>query len=254
VHDIVILAGEHPWTWALASAVRRRFGAVPIVLERPPSKVRILRQRVRRLGMLTVAGQVGFGLAARAIRPFWRGQEQRICIREGLDARTLEEGVIHVSSVNDDRTIDILCGLAPKVVIVSQTRIVARRVLDTIPAIFINIHTGITPQYRGHHGAYWALVNNDAENCGVSVHVVDAGVDTGLVIAQARIAPSSSDNYFTYHWLQLAAALPLLMRAVEDALSGRLVTSLPKADIASPQYYHPTLWGYLCSGLRRGVW
>jgi phosphoribosylglycinamide formyltransferase-1 len=254
VHDIVILAGEHPWTWALANAVCRRFGVVPMVLERSPSKLRILRQRVRRLGLLTVAGQVGFGLAARAVRPFWRGQEQRICIREGLDERPLQESVIHVSSVNDDRTIDILRGLAPKVVVVSQTRIVARRVLDSIPAIFINIHTGIMPQYRGHHGAYWALVNGDAENCGVSVHVVDAGVDTGPVIAQARIAPSLSDSYFTYHWLQLAAALPLLMRAIEDASSGRLVTSPPKADIASPQYYHPTLWGYLWSGLRRGVW
>jgi hypothetical protein len=39
VHDIVILAGEHPWTWALANAVRRHFGAVPVVLERPPSKL-----------------------------------------------------------------------------------------------------------------------------------------------------------------------------------------------------------------------
>ena len=166
----------------------------------------------------------------------------------------MQEGVIHVSSVNDDRTIDILRGLAPKVVIVSQTRIVARRVLDSIPAIFINIHTGIMPQYRGHHGAYWALVNGDAENCGVSVHVVDARVDTGPMIAQARISPSLSDSYFTYHWLQLAAALPPFMCAIEDALSGRLVTSVPRADIALPRYYHPTLWGYLWSGLRRGVW
>jgi methionyl-tRNA formyltransferase len=213
-----------------------------------------LRQRVRRLGLLTVAGQICFGLAARAIRPFWRRQEQSICAREGLDTRPLQEGVIHVSSVNDDRTNDILRGLAPKVVIVSQTRILGRRLLESIPAIFINTHTGIMPKYRGHHGAYWALVNDDAANCGVSVHVVDAGIDTGPVIAQARIAPSSSDTYFTYHWLQLAAALPLLMCAVEDAMSGRLVTSVPKADIASRQYYHPTLWGYLWSGLRRGVW
>jgi folate-dependent phosphoribosylglycinamide formyltransferase PurN len=94
----------------------------------------------------------------------------------------------------------------------------------------------------------------DPSNCGVSVHVVDAGVDTGPIIAQARITPSPSDNYFTYHWLQLAASLPLLIRAVEDALSDQLATSKPSADISSRQYFHPTLWSYFWSGVSRGVW
>ncbi len=166
----------------------------------------------------------------------------------------LRTGVVSISSVNDDRTIEILQSMAPKVVVVSQTAILSRRVLDCIPAIFLNIHTGITPQYRGLHGAYWALVNDDAENCGVTVHVVDAGVDTGPVIAQARISPSPADSYFTYHWLQLAAALPLLICAVQAALAGRLATIEPKRGVSSRQYYHPTLWGYLWTGLRRGVW
>ena len=121
---------------------------------------------------------------------------------------------------------------------VSQTRILSRKILECIPAAFINIHTGITPQYRGLHGAYWALVNNDAANCGVTIHMVDAGVDTGPIVAQARISPSASDSYFTYHWLQLATALPLLMHTVQAALAGRLVTNGPKQGVSSRQYYH----------------
>ena len=90
------------------------------------------------------------------------------------------------------------------------------------------------------------MISGDPENYGVSVHVVDSGVDTGAIIAQARIAPSASDSYFTYHWLQLAAALPLLIKDGHQAgKRGRAV---------SRQYYHPTIWGYLWSGLWRGVW
>jgi methionyl-tRNA formyltransferase len=161
---------------------------------------------------------------------------------------------MRVPSANDAQTIKLLAQIAPKVVVVSQTRILARRVLSGVPATFINVHTGITPKYRGMHGAYWALATGDDTNCGVTVHVVDAGIDTGPVIAQARITPSQTDSYFTYHWAQLAAGLPLLVRAVEDALAGRLATSLPQTEVDSRLFYHPTLWGYLWVGLQRGVW
>lgn len=254
MHELVILAGENPWTWALANALRQRFGCVRIVLEHPESKLVLLRRRIRRLGLFRVAGQVAFGLAAKVIRPLYRRREQKLQAEHGLNPRPIASDLIHVSSVNDDQTIEILRTLGAKVIVVSQTRIVARRVLEAVPATFINIHTGIIPQYRGLHGAYWALINGDRENCGVSVHVVDAGVDTGPIIAQARIKPSGSDSYFTYHWLQLAAALPLLIGAVKDALSGQLVTAPRGAGVPTRQYYHPTLWSYLSSGLRRGVW
>jgi phosphoribosylglycinamide formyltransferase 1 len=235
-----LLAGESPWTWGIANALRPRFGNVPIILEDKQPNILLLRRRIRRLGLLTVMGQVGFGLVAKVLRHRHRQREQTILVREGLDVTPICCGVIQVSSANDDQTVEILRGLGPRVVVVSQTRILARRVLESSPAVFINVHTGIMPQYRGLHGAYWALVNGDLENCGVSVHVVDAGVDTGPIIAQARIAPSASDNYFTYHWLQLAAGLPLLIGAVEDALSGQLALSKPAAGVTSRQYYHPT--------------
>jgi methionyl-tRNA formyltransferase len=138
--------------------------------------------------------------------------------------------------------------------VVSQTRIVSRKILESIPAIFINVHTGILPQYRGNHGAYWALASGDEQNCGVSVHVVDAGVDTGPVIAEARIHPSPSDNYTTYEWLQLEAALPLLLRAVQDAVNGDLASYRKPSDLPSRHYYHPTLWAYCSTAVRRGVW
>jgi methionyl-tRNA formyltransferase len=253
-NEIVLLAGETPWTWALANRLRSRFGSVPIILEDKEPSTLFLRRRLRRLGPLTVTGQVALAVVARAVRPLLRRRELLLVSGKGLDPTPIRSGVERVSSANSDRTIEILHRLRPKVVVLSQTRILSRRLLSQVPATFINLHTGITPKYRGMHGAYWALARGDAENCGVTVHLVDPGIDTGSIIAQARIRPSRSDSYFTYHWAQLAAGLPLLTTAVEDALSGRLVSDPPNAADGSHLFYHPTLWGYVWTGLRRGVW
>jgi phosphoribosylglycinamide formyltransferase-1 len=252
--NIVILGGETLWTYALANSLRRRFGDIPVIIEdKEPIQI-FLRRRIRRLGLLEVTGQIGLGVFAKLLRPFIRRRECTILARNGLDATPIHSGIIRVPSANDLSTTSVLNELRPKVVVVSQTRILSPRVLESVPAIFINIHTGMTPQYRGMHGAYWALMHDDAEHCGVTVHLVDPGIDTGPIIAQARIEPSPSDSYFTYHWTQLAVALPLVIRAIEDALEGKLSASPAGAEVKSELFYHPTLWAYLWGGFRRGVW
>jgi folate-dependent phosphoribosylglycinamide formyltransferase PurN len=253
-HQLVILGGDSPWTWALANKLRQRFGEIPIILEEKEPTRLFLKRRLRRLGVVTVVGQLGFAIAAKALRPLCRRQENEIVRSEGLDTKPTSVGVVRVDSANNPDTIGILNALCPQIVIVSQTRILAQRVLVDVPALFINVHTGVTPHYRGLHGAYWALARDDAGHCGITVHVVDTGIDTGPVIAQAVIKPAPSDSYFTYHWAQLAAGLPLLIRAIEDALAGQLATIPSIPGTQSGLFYHPTLWEYVWNGLRRGVW
>ncbi len=72
-------------------------------------------------------------------------------------------------------------------VLVVGTRIISRKVLVAVAAPFINYHDGITPKYRGIHGGYWASAQSDLANFGVTVHLVDPGIDTGEVLYQARL-------------------------------------------------------------------
>jgi methionyl-tRNA formyltransferase len=71
------------------------------------------------------------------------------------------------------------------VIIVNGTRIISSKVLESMPALFINIH-GITLQYGGAWSIL-ALVSNDKENCGVIVDKLDQGIDTGEIITQCTI-------------------------------------------------------------------
>lgn len=49
----------------------------------------------------------------------------------------------------------------------------------------INVHTGIHPEHRGRAAMFWALADGYTET-GVTVHLVDKGVDSGKVILTKR--------------------------------------------------------------------
>ncbi|NVO32114.1 formyl transferase [Hymenobacter lapidiphilus] len=251
---VIILAGPGESTNILFHALDAEFGIAHIIVETPVSQQMLLKRRSKKLGYGTVAGQILFKLLIAG--PLSRRSRQRLLqIRReaNLDNQPLpEERVIRVESVNSAACIAQLQELNPAVIVVNGTRIISQQVLTSVGAKFINTHAGITPLYRGVHGGYWALANSDPSHCGVSVHLVDPGIDTGAIIAQALIQPTANDNFVTYPLLQLVAGLPLLKQAVRDALQGILQLK-PAPEGKSRLWSHPTLAEYIRIRRRFGV-
>jgi phosphoribosylglycinamide formyltransferase 1 len=250
--SVLMLAGRGEPTWYLLNALRRRFAIPTVVLEDPPGKLALLRGRARRLGWGPALGQAAFLAMVPLLRAESRRRAAEIVAANGLSAtRPHDVEVVEVATINGPQTVQLLQQRRPRVVIVSGTRILSRQVLGAIAAPFINLHAGVTPRYRGVHGGYWALHNGDAEHAGVSVHLVDPGVDSGPVLYQVRIDPTPADNFCTYPLLQMAAGIPLLARAIEDALEGRLapIDGVPPSRL----YHHPTVGQYLTARVRRGI-
>lgn len=247
---VILLAGPDPTSWAVYQAVSRFARVERVLVERPVSRQRLLLRRARRLGPLTAAGQLLFQmLVAIPLRRLSAGRIREIQRENGLRPDPPPAGLVrHVASVNSPECLDELRQAAPDVVLLNGTRIVSGEVLDSVPARFLNTHAGITPLYRGVHGAYWALVQGRPEHCGVTVHRVDTGIDTGAILGQAVIRPTPRDNFATYPWLQLAAALPLLEEAILNDPPARQPPPGP-----SRLWSHPTLWGWLLNRLARGV-
>jgi folate-dependent phosphoribosylglycinamide formyltransferase PurN len=253
VGGIVLLAGEKPSSRMVAHALLAEFPLERIIFEADVPRLEFLRKRAKRLGVFTVLGQLMFQATVPPLLA--RSSRQRIAeikSSRDLDDSPLPEALItRVSSANSPETIERLRQLRPKVVVINGTRILSEELLAATPATFINTHTGITPLYRGVHGSYWALASGDPEHCGVTVHIVDHGIDTGGIVAQAVIQPTAEDNFVTYPLLQLAVGLPLLKQAVRAALEDRLVTHAGAGP--SRLWSHPTLYSYLSCRLRKGV-
>jgi folate-dependent phosphoribosylglycinamide formyltransferase PurN len=134
--------------------------------------------------------------------------------------------------------------LNPRLIVINGTSILSHDLIDALSVPIINIHAGITPEYRGVHGAYWALVQQDQEHCGVTIHFVDAGIDTGNVLEQAVISPTSDDNYSTYPLLQVAEGVRLLNGTVRSILENEIQIQ-SESSCASRCWTHPTIWQYL---------
>lgn len=252
--SIVLLAQTGDSTTIVYNALRQAFEGVAVVMEMDVPKRQLLTRRVKKLGLRTVLGQVAF--RSLIVPPLTRAAQSRIleiCGAHGLDRTPIPEQIVRrVASVNSDQARHVLADLSPKVVVVNGTRIISKDTLACVPARFVNTHAGITPLYRGVHGGYWALAENDRARCGVTVHLVDAGIDTGGILRQANITPTSADNFATYPYLQYAAAMPLLCSAVEELLGG-LATTLPPPTGTSRLWSHPTLGQYIRNRLFAGT-
>ncbi|MGH9492470.1 MAG: formyltransferase family protein [Terriglobales bacterium] len=252
--SVVLLASPDVAGSVTYNFLSRELEVEQVIREQAVPRLELVRGRLRRFGLLTVLGQILFRmLAVPFLRLASRSRIREIIREAGLDEAPPPAGKLtEVESVNSEQTITLLRQLQPKVVVIAATRILSQQLLDSVPARFVNLHAGITPLYRGVHGAYWALAEGNGEACGVTVHLVDAGIDTGGILAQATIAPTARDNFATYPWLQLAAGLPLLAAAVRNACQGRAELQPPPAG-PSKLWTHPTLAGYLWRRLREGV-
>jgi methionyl-tRNA formyltransferase len=252
---LVVLAGQGMSTNILLNAL---FVAghreVTVIIERPVSQKQLARNRMKRLGAATVAGQILFvACVVRALRGRSEARIDAILGAHGLSREPCDAYTVHhVPSVNDPATTTLLQEATPDLVLVNGTRIIRAPVIDATPAPFLNMHVGITPKYRGVHGGYWALHEGEPELFGATVHYVDTGVDTGQIVHQATAAPTEKDNFVTYPALQQAAALPGLMEAITAIGQGEMPPGRTREDLPSRQWYHPTLTQYL-RGWMRGV-
>jgi methionyl-tRNA formyltransferase len=83
---------------------------------------------------------------------------------------------------------------APDAIVVwSYSMILPPAVLDVPRFGAVNVHGGLLPGYRGGHVMQWAIINGEPET-GVTLHYMDAGIDTGPVIAETRVPILADDN------------------------------------------------------------
>ena len=250
---VVLLVAEGEPANIAANHLAAHFDNFTILREQRESKWAILRRRARLVGPPYAVGQTFCYIFLKLVAKRSRGRVDEICARHGLLAHTpanIEDRSI--GSVNSELCRRVLKELDPKVIAVYGTRIIGKQTLAAVAAPFINYHAGITPKYRGQHAAYWAQVEHDHDHSGVTIHLVDEGIDTGAILYQQPVSFSPSDNITTYQYVQMVTALPLFVRAIEDALEGRLRPQ--KVDLPSGKWFPPTLPQYLMNGMQHSVW
>lgn len=106
------------------------------------------------------------------------------------------------------------------VVLAGFLRVLTRVFLDAFPGRVINVHPALLPAFPGLDAQAQALAYG-VRVTGATVHFVDAGVDTGPIIAQAPVAVRDDDTVETLRARILREEHRLLVSAVDAVATGR---------------------------------
>jgi methionyl-tRNA formyltransferase len=161
------------------------------------------------------------GVVVQPDKPVGRGlQLQAPPVKVEALARGLR--VLQPGKARDPGFLEELAGLAPDVVVVAAYGQLLPPALLAIPRRgCLNVHTSLLPRWRGAAPIQWAIAEGDAET-GVTLMRMDAGLDTGDVVAEARTPILDTDNGQTLHDRLGRMGAELLVRTLPDWLEGRV--------------------------------
>ncbi|MDZ4742044.1 MAG: phosphoribosylglycinamide formyltransferase [Verrucomicrobiota bacterium] len=114
-------------------------------------------------------------------------------------ARNHNYPIEHILAKESDKLLERLLQIAPDYIILAgYMRILSPLIVDSFPEKIINIHPSLLPKYPGIHAPQQAIEAGEIES-GCTVHFVDTGVDTGQIIAQARVPILPEDTKESLH-------------------------------------------------------
>ncbi len=114
-------------------------------------------------------------------------------------------------------------------------RLLGAPVLDRWPGRIVNTHPALLPSYPGAHAVRDALAGG-AKVTGCTVMLVDAGVDTGPILAQAAVDVRDNDTEESLHerikMIERGLVVDTIGRMVRDGwtLEGRVARLGPSSD------------------------
>jgi len=186
LEPVLIISGRSPHAmhvldYYLAHLSRHR---VHVILETPPfwgKFWKFARNRYRRYGLLSALDAFSFAAVQRLPNLFDKLAD-------------LKAEYFEVDDVNSERCAQEIRRIAPRIIVLNICSLLSAKTISEANCEIINVHNGINPRYRGA-GNTWALAEDNPDLAGVTLHHVDAGIDTGKIISRKLLDPVK--NCFT---------------------------------------------------------
>lgn len=239
---VVKLVHDEPGLEVAGVVVRTIFNAARLRSELKRDGVRLARKAWRKLvlgGDVQDSSRGEEGFFELASRHALHGVSV-----SGL-ARSLGVPVVKAADHNDPRAVAFVESCRPKAVAFTGGGILRKPLLAASGRGVFNTHMGILPPYRGTDVVEWPIVEErvDSIGLGVSVHVMEPGLDTGPIANFQRVSVQPGDTMERLRKRFEPAMLRGLMQALCDLRDGRL--SLQPQRLADGRQYfvmHPRFY------------
>ncbi|MBT5342142.1 hypothetical protein HOL59_01005 [Candidatus Woesearchaeota archaeon] len=106
--------------------------------------------------------------------------------------------IIKTTNLSDNDFLINIKELNPTFVLCLVAQILRKNVFETLGNKLINAHGSYLPEYRGAAQYFWYLFNGDRQY-GVTVHFMEAGLDTGDIIFQRKFDYNQNVSMYELH-------------------------------------------------------
>ncbi len=97
--------------------------------------------------------------------------------------------------------------------------LIPKSILDLPKRGMINVHTSLLPKYRGASPIQSAIINGEIET-GVTIMMMDVGLDTGLILLQKSVIIGKDDTYVTLDEKLAEIGSQALLLAIPEYING----------------------------------
>lgn len=153
--------------------------------------------------------------------------------------------LLRALDVNDPEVFDLIAQRRPDLVIVSGTNLLKQPLISKIQEFgkVINLHTGISPYVKGAPNCTnWCLALGRFDLIGNTVMWIDAGIDSGNLIATERTPLTGGETLAELHIAVMEHAHALYVRCARLILDGVEVSNVPQDKIAAGKLYRLRDW------------
>lgn len=104
---------------------------------------------------------------------------------------------IKVIDLNSKSSVAIMKDFTPDLIVAFGIPIISNKVIDIPKYGAINLHGGISPEYKGGNTIFWPLYKGDLYKTGATLHYMVKKVDSGKIISKIHPDLNSKDTEFS---------------------------------------------------------
>lgn len=146
--------------------------------------------------------------------------------------------VYQPEKVNSPEAVERITILGPFcLVVVAYGQLLPVEILKIPPLGAVNVHASLLPQYRGPAPIHWAVIQGEVET-GVTTMLLDAGMDTGDILLQRKLAIHPEETAGSLHERLAEEGAKVLVETLDLLKRDRLE---PRAQDSSRATYAPML-------------
>jgi methionyl-tRNA formyltransferase len=232
---ILIWCGDAPNQRALVAKIAKQFPLAGIIIEQRKASA-------KKNNLLELSGKILDRLRFSSIYNAWKNMQAGYNDNFPVWPATK---ILRTNSINNKEAEIFSKELLPDLIIVSGTSLIKEPLLSIAATIgIINLHTGLSPYIKGGPNCTnWCIANNDWHLVGNTIMWINAGIDTGNIIATEAIDIRQAPTLLAAQKMVMEHAHDLYCRSISYLLNSQPpYNSVPQSDFPKGKTFYTKMW------------